>query len=156
LIEENNSKDIRCAIEAMLFMSPRSIKLSKIKKEFPNTDAEIITLSILELIKDYEKKNSAIEVVFDNNKIEMVLKPRYLKYCKFAISKVLTTGELKTLAIVSLNSPVNQSKIVKQRPYDHIKILKDLDLIKVTKNGRKNVLSTTKKFDILYNKKINI
>ncbi len=153
MIEENNSRDIKCAIEAMLFMSPRSITLSKIKKEFPKTDVEIINVAILELIKEYTQKDSAIEVVFDNNKIEMVLKPKYLKYCKFAVSKVLTASELKTLAIISLNSPVLQSKINSQRPYDHIKTLKDLDLIKVTKNGRKNVLSTTKKFDVLYNKK---
>lgn len=153
MIDESNSRDIKGAIEAMLFMSPRSISLSKIKKEFPKTDKEIINIAILELVKEYEQKDSAINVVFDNNKIEMILKPKYHKYCKFAVSKVLTASELKTLAIISLNSPVLQSKINTQRPYDHIKTLKELDLIKVTKNGRKNVLSTTKKFDILYKKK---
>jgi segregation and condensation protein B len=150
-IEE--SKNIKSAIEAILFMSPKSISFNQLKKEFSTTDSEIVMLSLLDLIKDYKKKESAIEVVFDNNKIEMVLKPNYHKYCKFALSKVLTKSELKTLATISLNSPVSQIKIVAQRPYQHLKTLKDLDLIKVTKNGRKNILSTTKKFNVLYKKK---
>ncbi len=153
MTDEIDSVDIKCAIEAMLFMSPRSIKLSKIKKEFPKVDSEMIHLSVLDLVKEYNTKNRAIKVVFDNNKIEMVLKPKYHKYCKFATTKVLSQSELKTLAFISLNSPVLQSKIVSKRPYVHLQTLKDLDLVKVTKNGRKNVLLTTKKFDILYNKK---
>lgn len=151
-MNEQNSKDIKNAIEAILFMSPKSVKLSKIKKEFPNVDLDIINLTILELIKEYVQKDTAIEIVYDNELLEMVLKPKYHKYCKFAISKVLSQTELKTLALISLNSPVLQSKIISQRPYSHIKTLKELDLIKVTKKGRKNVLSTTKKFDILYKK----
>jgi chromosome segregation and condensation protein ScpB len=83
----------------------------------------------------------------------MILKPEYLKYSSFAISTKLSKGELSTLGLISLNSPVEQNKIIKKRPYNHLNILKELDLIKVTKKGHKNILSTTKKFDILYNKK---
>jgi chromosome segregation and condensation protein ScpB len=52
-----------------------------------------------------------------------------------------------------LNSPVEQSKIVKKRPFLHLQVLKDYDLIKVTKNGHKNILETTKKFKFLFKNK---
>jgi segregation and condensation protein B len=148
-----NYNDIKCAIEAILFMSPRSISLSKIIKNIPNIDKTIIELELFELINEYNKKNTALKIIFDNNKVEMILKPEYLKYSSFAVSTKLNKAELKTLGLISLNSPVEQSKITKIRSYNHLTKLKELDLIKVTKKGHKNILSTTNKFNILYNKK---
>jgi chromosome segregation and condensation protein ScpB len=151
-----DSDHIKCAIEAMLFMSPRSVSVSKIRKSLNNIDKDLLELEINELIKDYNKRTTALKIVYENKKVEMVLKQKYINYRCFALGKTLSKSELKTLALISLNSPVYQSKITKRRPYDHLVTLKELDLIKVTKEGRKNVLSTTKKFNVLYNKKINI
>jgi len=151
--ELNTSEDVKGAIEAILFMSPRSVTITKIQNSLGNINRDIIKLQIRELIKDYNKRNTCIQITYDNNKVEMLLKPKFMKYNCFAVGKVLTKSELKTLALISLNAPVEQSKITKRRPYYHLNTLKDLDLIKVSKNGRKNVLNTTKKFNVLYNKK---
>ena len=103
--------------------------------------------------EEYEKRNSAIKIIIDDDSVEMLLKPEYAKYSLFAVGKQLTKSELKTLALIALNSPVDQFKITKRRPNEHLPVLKELGLIQVYKKGRKNVLETTKKFEMLYNKK---
>ncbi len=152
-VDYNN---LKCSIEAIIFMSPRSISLAKICKSISNIDKNLVELQVFELINEYNKRNTSIKIVYDQKKVEMVLKPEFQKYSSFAISTKLSHGELKTLGLISLNSPVEQSKITKKRPYNNLNILKELDLIKVTKKGHKNILSTTKKFNILYNKKHKI
>jgi chromosome segregation and condensation protein ScpB len=134
-------------------MSPRSIPIKKIEKSFPEIDKEVIRIILSDLKEEYEKKNTAIKIIIDGDSAEMLLKPDYAKFSVFATGKQLTKSELKTLALIALNSPVDQCKITKRRPNDHLPTLKELGLIQVYKKGRRNVLETTKKFDILYNKK---
>jgi len=147
-------EDIKCAIEAILFMSPRSTPIKKIEKCFPEADKETIRIILADLIEEYEKRSTAVKIITDNDSVEMLLKPEFAKYSLFAVGKQLTKSELNTLALIALNSPVEQYKITKRRPIDHLPTLKDLGLIQVYKKGRKNILETTKKFDVLYNKKV--
>lgn len=151
--EKQSLEDIKCAIEAILFMSPRSISIKKIEKSFPDAEKEVVRIILSDLKEEYERKNTAIKIVIDGDSVEMLLKPDYAKFSVFATGKQLTKSELKTLALIALNSPVDQCKITKRRPNDHLPTLKELGLIQVYKKGRRNVLETTKKFDILYNKK---
>jgi segregation and condensation protein B len=151
--EKQSLEDIKCAIEAILFMSPRSIPIKKIEKSFSDVEKEVIRIILSDLKEEYEKRNTAIKIVIDGDSVEMLLKPDYAKFSVFATGKQLTKSELKTLALIALNSPVEQCKITKRRPNEHLPTLKELGLIHVYKKGRRNVLETTKKFDILYNKK---
>ncbi|MFA5745815.1 MAG: SMC-Scp complex subunit ScpB [archaeon] len=152
--KSKNIEDIKCAIEAILFMSPRSIPIKKLEKSFPEADKETIKIIIADLLEEYEKRNTSIKIIVDEDSAEMLLKPEFAKYSLFAVGKQLTKSELNTLALIALNSPVEQYKITKRRPIDHLPTLKELGLIQVYKKGRKNILETTKKFDVLYNKKI--
>jgi len=154
--KQKNINEIKNSIEAILFMSPRGIPLKKIEKSFPEAEKEVIKIIVFDLIAEYESRNSPIKIVLENENIEMLLKPEYAKYSLFAVGKQLTKSELKTLALIALNSPVEQNKITKRRPYEHLQILKELGLTQVIKKGRKNVLETTRKFDVLYNKKSKI
>jgi len=152
-VNREESDYIKQAIEAILFFSPKSILISKIYKTLGNVSKEIVDLQISELINDYNKRKTAISIVKYNNKLEMVVKPEFQSFGTFITGTKLTPGELKTLAYISLNSPVEQAKITKKRPFAHLQVLKDFDLIKVTKNGHKNVLSTTQKFKFLFKNK---
>lgn len=151
--EKQGLEDIKCSIEAILFMSPRSIPIKKIEKNFSEIDKEVIKIILSDLKEEYERRNTAIKIIIDDDTIEMLLKPEFAKFSVFATGKQLTKSELKTLALIALNSPVAQYKITKRRPNDHLPILKELGLIQVYKKGRRNFIETTKKFDILYNKK---
>lgn len=150
---QKSISEIKNGIEALLFISPRAVPLKKIEKLFPEAEKDVIQIIISDLIIEYRNKNSAIRIVQSNEEVEMLLKPEYKEYNLFAVGKKLTKSELKTLALISLNSPIEQYKITKKRPNEHLLTLKELGLIQVTKKGRRNVLETTKKFDLLYNKK---
>jgi len=152
--KQRDLQEIKNSIEAILFMSPRSIPIKKIEKSFPEVEKEVVNIILSDLIIEYENRNTAVRIVLENDNAEMLLKPEYAKYSLFAVGKQLTKSELKTLALIALNSPVEQCKITKRRPNDHLPTLKELGLIQVTKKGRRNVLETTKKFEVLYNKKL--
>lgn len=150
----NQTSDyLKKAIEAILFLSPKSISISQIYKSFPNIEKEIIDISIDDLIEDYKKRQTSLSIINDNKKLEMVLKPDFHSFNIFATGTTLSKSELKTLAVISLNKPVEQGKITRKRPFEDLKILKDLDLINIEKKGRKNILTTTKKFQFLFKNK---
>ena len=152
-MSSENSDYLKQAIEAILFLSPKTITISKIYGSFPNISKNIIDVVIDDLINDYNKRKTSLSIVKDNNKLEIVVKPEFHSFNIFATGTTLSKSELKTLAFISINSPVEQSKILKKRPFEDLKILKDLDLVDVEKKGRKNILKTTKKFHLLFKKK---
>ncbi len=154
--KQRDLREIKNSIEAILFMSPKAVSIKKFEKLFPEADKDVIKIVIWDLANEYEARNSAIKVIVQEDSAEMVLRPEYARYTQFAVGKQLTKSELKTLALIALNSPVAQYKITRKRPSEHISTLKELGLIQATKTGRKNILNTTKKFDVLYNKKAKI
>lgn len=152
-MDKESADYLKQAIEAILFMSPKGVNIKKIYKSLPNIEREIIDIAVEELIEEYNKRKTSISILRDNKKIEMIVKPDFHSFNIFATGTTLSKSELKTLAYISLNSPIDQSKITRKRPHEDLKILKDLDLITVEKNGRKNVLRTTKKFNLLFKNK---
>ena len=152
-MDQTSSDYLKQAIEAILFLSPKSTSLSKIYASFPNIPKNIIDIQIDDLINSYQKRQTSLEIVKDNNKLEIVVKPEFHSFNIFATGTTLSKSELKTLAFISLNAPVEQAKISKKRPFEDLKILKDLDLISIEKKGRKNILQTTKKFSLLFKNK---
>jgi chromosome segregation and condensation protein ScpB len=152
-MDQTSSDYLKQAIEAILFLSPKSISLKKIYSSFPNILKDIIDIQIADLIDDYTKRKTSLAVVIDNGKLEIIVKPEFHSFNIFATGTTLSKSELKTLAFISLNTPVEQFKITRKRPYEDLKILKDLDLISIEKKGRKNILYTTKKFNLLFKNK---
>lgn len=152
-MNNNNSDYLKQAIEAILFLSPKKTKITKIYQSFPNISKNILDIQIDDLINDYNKRKTSLTIIKDNNSLEIVVKPEFHSFNIFATGTTLSKSELKTLAYISLNSPVEQSKILKKRPFQDLKILKELTLIDVEKKGRKNILKTTKKFELLFKNK---
>ncbi len=149
-LEKFDSNYLKGAIEVIIFMSPKSIGLKQIYKVLPGVSHDLIDIQISELMYEYSRRNSGVSIIKDGDNLEMVVKPEYSSFNVFSAGAALSKGELKTLAYISINSPVMQSKITGKRPYDHIQKLKDLNLITVEKKGRRHVLVTTKKFELLY------
>ncbi len=68
-------------------------------------------------------------------------------------SSLLSKSEMRTLALIASNEPISISEIVSVRgspARDHIKRLIKLGLISESKDGRKRVFRTTKKFSQLF------
>ena len=133
-------------VEAILFSSPEAVDVREIAKIL-RIRVEDVERAVNELIKDYESRSTALEIIRLGNKVLMRVKPKY---------QHLVSGErdsdkstLRTLAIIAVNQPIELSKLAKMRGnrcYEHVKKLEELGLVKSEKKGRTKVLTTTEAF----------
>ena len=137
-------------VEAILFTLGRFVDVEELK-----TLTEIGSIGVLKecleaLKKEYNGRNSSLQIVNEDNKWKISIKKEYL----FLTEKLLTNSELdrpaqETLAVIAYKNPALQSEIIKIRgntAYDHIQILKDLGFITAEKTGRTRTLKLTQKF----------
>ena len=137
-------------IEAVLFTTGRFMSVPEIMKLCNFEDIILFENAMRELKGEYQKKDSAIELVEQNNKFKLTLKPEH-----FHISNKLAQGvELdkpiqETLAIIAQKNPVLQCEIIRLRnnkAYNHIKELSERDFITSEKKGRTRLLKLSKTF----------
>jgi len=85
----------------------------------------------------------------------MQLKPEIAKHVrKLSNRPLLTPGPLRTLSYIALKQPVAQSRVIAVRgklAYQHVKQLKEMDLISYEKLGRSKTLRTTVTFADYFN-----
>ena len=100
---------------------------------------------------DYEKRDSAIQIVEKNGMWKMDVKPEYSKIVNRLASgsSEFSKAEQETLAIIAFKQPAKQSVIIKIRgnkAYDHIKSLAESGFITSEKKGRTRLLKLTAHF----------
>ncbi len=85
----------------------------------------------------------------------MQLRPEFAKHVrKLSNRPLLTPGPLRTLSYIALKQPVAQSRVIAVRgklAYQHVKQLKEMDLISYEKLGRSRTLRTTVTFADYFN-----
>lgn len=137
-------------IEAVLFTTGRFVSLEELGKLCGMGSVGYVKDLLDELKKDYENKNSALEIIEQGDKWKLNIKKEYL----YLTENLLTGSELdrptqETLAVIAYKNPALQSEIVRIRgntAYDHIKLLKELDFITSEISGRTFILKLTSKF----------
>lgn len=137
-------------IEAILFTTGRFMALEEISKLCEIGSIGFVKGALLELKQEYEQKNSALELVEENNRWKLNIKKMYSPLTH----QLLTETELdkpaqETLAIIAFKQPALQSEVIKIRgnkAYDHIKALKDAEFIISEKFGRTRLLKLATKF----------
>ncbi|MEW6063344.1 MAG: SMC-Scp complex subunit ScpB [Nanoarchaeota archaeon] len=136
-------------IEAILFTTGRFMSIEEIS-QLCNLSQEQISKAIESLKKDYSEKDSALHLIEENNKFRLNIKSEYgFLANKLVSSKEFDNPTTKTLAIIAYQQPVLQSKVIKVRgnkAYDHIKLLRESELITAEKAGRTRLLKLTQKF----------
>lgn len=143
-------QDIKNRIETILFTTGRFIDIDELANLCNIGSKGTIKEALNELIKDYKNKNSALEIIEENNKFKLNIKRNYL----YLTTKLLNETEFdkptqETLALIALKQPIVQSEIIHIRgnkAYDHIKKLKELEFLNSEKSGRTRLLKTTQKF----------
>lgn len=134
-------------IEAILFSSPDPLDLVTIAKIL-KVDVEKVKDALDELIKEYESRDTAIEILRLGERVVMRVKPPY-QHLVHSKERDLDRSTLRTLALIALNQPLELSKLAKirgNRCYEHVKRLEELGLIKSEKKGRTKILTTTDSF----------
>lgn len=102
------------------------------------------------LKKEYEQKDSALTIQEIEGKYKLNIKKEHAHITTKLLSDTeMDTPTTNTLAIVAYKSPVTQSEVIKIRgnkAYEHIKQLKESNLISSEKQGRTRLLKLTNHF----------
>ncbi len=133
-------------IEAILFSSPEPVDVRDIAKIL-RKKVEDVEEAVNELIKDYESRPTALEIIRLGNRVLMRVKPKYQHLVSG--ERDLDRSTLRTLAVIAVNQPIELSKLAKlrgNRCYEQVKKLEELGLVKSEKKGRTKVLTTTEAF----------
>ncbi len=137
-------------VEAVLFTTGKFLSIEDISKLTGIASQGYLKQILEQIKKDYEDRNSSLEILNDNNKWKLNIKKQYLHLTE----KLLTDSELskpvqETLAVIAFKQPVFQSELIKIRSnkaYEHVKILEEQSFIISEKSGRTKILKLTPKF----------
>lgn len=138
---------LKAKIESVLFLTEKPVRAQAIAR-IVNEDVQIVRQAILELIRDYENREGALEIADDDGYIIQV-KDQYSSIIDEFLPMELPVALLRTLSAIALKQPVSQAEIIKIRgagAYDHIKELLAREMINKKEDGRSPLLTTTKQF----------
>lgn len=140
--------DARGAVEAALFSSAQSLKISEIaeKTGIPQTEVRV---ALMDLRREFDERDSAIIIAKIGSEYRMMLKPEYSGCTGTFARAEMAPGVMRTLSTIAYNQPVLQSDLFKTRgprTYDDVHKLVDLGFVSGKRSGQTLELTTTKKF----------
>ena len=143
---EENKK----VIESALFIAPGALAVDDLAKLINVRDKHVVERMLSELIEEYNKRDSSIEIFCADGTYQMRIKPAYLDRVRHLAAKAeITKAVQRTLALIAVKEPIKQSLVIKYRnskAYEHIKLLLEEGFIAREPCGRTYVLKTTEKF----------
>jgi segregation and condensation protein B len=142
--------------EAALYVSGRPLDIKTIGSIIGARSEEKIKTIARTIKERYEKSESPIQVMeLPDGRFVMQLRPEIAKHVrKLSNRPLLTPGPLRTLSFIALRQPIAQSRVIAVRgklAYQHVKQLKEMDLISYEKLGRSRSLRTTVTFADYFN-----
>jgi segregation and condensation protein B len=142
--------------EAALYVSGRPLDLKTIGSIIGARSEEKIKTIARGIAERYSHSESPIQVLeLPDGRFVMQLKPDIAKHVrKLSNRPLLTPGPLRTLSFIALRQPINQAHVIRVRgklAYQHVKQLKEMDLISYEKFGRSRMLRTTMTFADYFN-----
>jgi segregation and condensation protein B len=142
--------------EAALYVSGRPLDFKTIGSIIGARSEEKIRSIARAIAERYAKMDSPVQVLeLPDGRFVMQLRPEFSKHVrKLSNRPLLTPGPLRTLSFIALRQPIQQSLVIRVRgklAYQHVKQLKEMDLISYEKLGRSRVLRTTITFADYFN-----
>jgi len=142
-------KDLEQRIEAVLFMSARSMSIYDLEKA-TGADAASIKLAVKSLQESYSQRGSWIEIVRAEKSYLMRLKPDHTDaVSSFVQETELSRRALRVLAIVAQRDGILQSKVSRMLGsivYDAVPELVQKGYLATEIKGHSKVLKLTQKF----------
>lgn len=137
-------------IEAILYLKAKPLSLVEIA-EYAQCDRATAEEGIIELIDDYARRDSALEVVETPDGYSLQLRPDYHNLVQTLIPVELGLGALRTLAAIALHNPILQSDLINVRgsgAYQHVQELVEQGFVRKRRNSdsRSYSLQITPKF----------
>lgn len=137
-------------IEAILYLKGQPVSIAEIT-EIAGCDRDDAQDAIIELMADYARRDSALEVVETPAGYSLQLRSSFHEIMKNLVPAELGTGALRTLAAIALKNPIAQSDLINLRgsgAYQHIQELINLGFVQRRRQseGRSYWLQVTDKF----------
>jgi segregation and condensation protein B len=135
-------------VEAALFCAGRPIEAQEIA-EVVGFTPEQVKASLKTIAEDYSCREGALEVVKVGKKYVMQLKGDYAGRVSVIAKTNISTDLLKTAALIAYHQPILQSSLMRMvgsKTYEHVRELKDRNLISARPKGNSLELSTSKSF----------
>ena len=135
-------------IEAALFSAGRPLSIRELQ-ELTGMDKNEVTSSLRSLVQSYRKRETSLEISRVGRKYTMKLREAYAKPVRSLATPDIPRKLWKTLALIAYHEPVKQSELqtmLGSRIYDHVRELKELNMIVMKADGNTRIISTTHLF----------
>ena len=137
-------------LEAILYLKGRPVSIGELV-ELSEQDRRSVEEALMALTAAYAQRESALEVVEQNGRYGLQLRPGLGDLVKDLLPVNLSTATLRTLATIALQKRILQADLVDLRgsgAYDHIKELLAQDFVERRRQseGRSYWLTLTEKF----------
>ena len=141
---------IKKEIEAALFMASKPLTAEELASIIKLKEVQHLENLVQELVEDYAKRDSAIEIAKEGNGYRMRVREDFEEnVMHLAGTTEFSKAVMKTLAYIAYRQPVRQAQVIKFRTskaYEEIHLLQDKGLISKEKYGNTYILRTTQKF----------
>lgn len=138
-------------IEAILYLKGRPLSIGEIA-EYAACDRMTAEEGVIELIDEYARRDTALEVVETPGGYCLQVRSDYQDLVQTLIPVELGVGALRTLAAIALHSPIKQSDLINVRgsgAYQHVQELVEQGFVRKRRDSdsRSYSLQTTLKFN---------
>ncbi|GAA6621280.1 SMC-Scp complex subunit ScpB [Scytonema sp. NUACC26] len=137
-------------IEAILYLKGKPLSISELS-EYAACDRATVEEGIIDLIDEYARRDSALEIVETSDGYSLQLRSDFHDLVQTLIPVELGVGALRTLAAIALHSPILQSDLINLRgsgAYQQVQELVELGFVKKRRDSesRSYSLQVTSKF----------
>lgn len=137
-------------IEAILYLKGKPLSVTEIA-EYAQCDRATAEEGLIELIEDYARRDSALEVLETPTGYSLQLRSGFQDLVQRLIPLELGVGALRTLAAIALHSPIAQNQLVELRgssAYQHVQELVEQGFVRKRRqpDSRSSLLQLTEKF----------
>lgn len=137
-------------IEAILYLKGQPLSLEDIA-DCARCDRPQAQDALLDLMDDYARRDSALEVVETPGGYSLQLRSSFQEILQNLVPAELGIGALRTLAAIALKSPIIQTELIELRgstAYQQVQELVELGFVRKRRQpeGRSFLLEVTDKF----------
>ena len=145
-----STPSLAAQIEAILYLKGRQIGLNELS-DLARAEPQGVQKALLALSASYAQRDTALEIVEQNGRFGLQLRPALADLVQNMLPVNLSTATLRTLATIALKKRILQSDLVDLRgsgAYDHIKELLAQDFIERRRQseGRSYWITLSEKF----------
>jgi segregation and condensation protein B len=138
----------RAIVEAALFSAGKALTPDELAR-VTRLDPDVIRGHLQDLAREYEDRQSAIEVAQIGTKWTMQIRSEYAERARAFAPPEIDRDLLKTAALIAYHQPLLQSDLfdmIGSKVYEHTKALEELGLVNRKPSGRSLALTTTRYF----------